>query len=551
MTENVTLPPKYQDLPEEQKERLRERYKEMQFEPGEAIGTLAAQSIAEPATQMTMETYHSAGAAKVSITLGLPRLVEIVDARKNPKTPSMTVYLDEDHTSEADARDVASRIRELKFADVVQEETVDIANLELRYALDEDMLNEYDLDYEEAADKLQGRKKSIDVSLEDETIVVVPGKDDYDLSDVQRIKKKCNNSKLGGVRGVEHVALAQEDGEWYIQTAGTNLKRVLNVDGVDPSRTVSNDLYEVKDVLGIEAARNIIYRELKDTLEEQGIEVDERWLLLLADIMTQDGTIQGATRYGICGAKDSVLARAAFEETRKHITNAAFEGEVDTLQSVVENIILGQVVPIGTGTVDLTASSMEDAVTVDEPELPDDVKEKRERAAREAAQPDEVDTVPEDILDHTVPEVEEMIAQRNYTVDALQTVLEQEKEGKDRKGVKDAVNDAITTAEYRAYLQGSIDDIMETVQEEDLDLTQLIDMEEAGANRPAVLQRLEERRNAERVLDGTVSEVEDRLEEYGGDLDMVRRIEEANKDRKGVKEAITKQEEERNQEDEE
>jgi DNA-directed RNA polymerase subunit A" len=386
ITQDLELPAKYQGRDDE--DELKQRYKEMLFEPGEAAGIVGAQSISEPATQMTMETYHSAGAAKVSITLGLPRLIEIIDARRNPKTPVMNVYLDEDHNDQESAREIAAEIQAVKFQDVVSQDSFDIAQLELEFVLDEDVLDEFMIDHEDVKAKLDSKLKKANISLDDNVLRAYPDDDDYDLTDLQDMKKKAVDIRLQGIKGIDHVVLLEEEGEWRIQTAGTNLRKVMKIDGVDTSRTVSNDLFEVKKVLGVEAARNLVLREMQETLGEQGINVDVRWLMMMADTMTKDGDVQGATRYGITGSKNSVLARASFEETKKHLTDAALKGEVDPINSVVENLILGQVIPVGTGLLELKAEPGK-ASPVEGPTVPLEQPEPEPEEAEEDADDEE------------------------------------------------------------------------------------------------------------------------------------------------------------------
>ena len=135
---------------------------------------------------------------------------------------------------------------------------------------------------------------------------------------------------------------------------GSNLAKVLEVDGIDGARTTTNNIHEVERVLGIEAARTTIINEAMNTLKEQGLDVDVRHVMLTADVMTVDGTIRAIGRYGVAGLKGSVLARANFEETIKHLTRAAATAEVDHLESIVENVMINQVVPVGTGMFELT-----------------------------------------------------------------------------------------------------------------------------------------------------------------------------------------------------
>jgi DNA-directed RNA polymerase subunit A" len=346
------LPPKYQNV--EVNENIKERYRQMQYQPGEAIGLVAAQSLSEPATQLTMETYHAAGAAQVSLTAGLPRLIEIVDARRNPKTPAMDVYLHDDYNNEEDAKGVARKLREVTLGDLVKKDTLDIMQLEAEYELNEDLLEDYDVDIEDVKSRVKESVKKAKIEIDDNSFVLT-STDDYDLRDLKNLKNDVQEARIKGIKGIEQVVIQENDGEWKLQTAGTSLRKTLKIKEVDEDRTISNDLYEVKKVLGVEALRQRIVDETNATLEAQGIGVDDRHIMLLADMMTKEGELNGTTRYGIVGEKDSILARSAFEETKKHLIQGSLKEERDDLDGIVENIIVGQAVPVGTGLIDLKA----------------------------------------------------------------------------------------------------------------------------------------------------------------------------------------------------
>jgi DNA-directed RNA polymerase subunit A' len=147
--------------------------------------------------------------------------------------------------------------------------------------------------------------------------------------------------------------VAQKDDEWVIQTTGSNLAKVLEIDGIDKRNVRTNNVFEIAATLGIEAARNALINELNSTLEDQGLEVDSRYIMLVADMMCSRGYLQQIGRHGIAGTKDSVLARAAFEITVPTIAEAALTGEVERLKGVTENVIVGCNIPVGSGTVDL------------------------------------------------------------------------------------------------------------------------------------------------------------------------------------------------------
>ncbi len=353
-----TLPEPYRglNLDNETQDWLDERYKKMQYEPGEAIGIVAAQSIAEPATQLTMETYHQAGGAQVSLTAGLPRLIEIVDARREPKTPAMDVYLKEDYNTREDATNLARKLREVKFTDLVVKDTIDIMQLQVEYELNSDLLEDYDIDMEDVRSRVKDSVKKSKLSIDDNSIVLESTEDDYTLRDLKDLKNKVEDSRIKGIKGIEQVVINEKDGEWQLQTAGTSLRKTLKIEEVDENRTVSNHLFEIKRVLGVEALRNRIIVETNETLGAQGISIDNRHIMLLSDLMTKTGGLKGTTRYGIVGDKHSILARSVFEETKKHLREGTLGGEEDELEGVVENIITGQPVPMGTGTVDLKPS---------------------------------------------------------------------------------------------------------------------------------------------------------------------------------------------------
>jgi len=331
-----------------------QEYEKSIVEPGEAIGTVAAQSIGEPSTQMTLNTFHYAGVAEINVTLGLPRIIEIVDARKNPSTPIMTVYLDEEHKYDREkALEVARRIEGTTLVNLAQSMTMDIINMEFVVEIDPERLEKSGLTMEKIKKKLETSFKTAAFEVEGYTLRVRPKKVEK-ISDLRRIAEKVKSHRLKGLSGVGKTVIRKEGDEYVIYTEGSNFKQVLKVPGIDPRRTRTNNIREIADVLGIEAARNAIIEEITKTMQEQGLEVDVRHIMLVADMMTLDGEVKPIGRHGIVGEKASVLARAAFEITVQHLFEAAERGESDPLNGVVENVLIGQPVPVGTGIVRLT-----------------------------------------------------------------------------------------------------------------------------------------------------------------------------------------------------
>ena len=175
-------------------------------------------------------------------------------------------------------------------------------------------------------------------------------------SDIQALfvlRTKILNQKIKGVPGISNMTLVKDAGEWIIQASGSNLALVLRVSGVDTVRTNTNNIFEIASVLGIEAARSALISEVLNTLDEQGLEVDIRHILLVSDLMTSKGYMQQIGRHGIAGTKSSVLARAAFEITVPTLALAAINGEIEQLKGVTENVIVGAPMPVGTGIVEL------------------------------------------------------------------------------------------------------------------------------------------------------------------------------------------------------
>jgi DNA-directed RNA polymerase subunit A' len=322
-------------------------------EPGEAIGVVTAQSIGEPGTQMTLRTFHFAGVKERNVTLGLPRLIELVDARKKPVTPTMDIYLDEEHrASREKALEVAREILFTQVGDLIERSETDYSGV-LTFYLSDAKLAERGCTIAEVNAVLEGNKKYEIKTTESKNLIKITVPDEPDAQTLLTMKSKLLNTRVKGVPDIERVTIVKQDEEWVIQTAGSNLAKVVIVDGVDTTRTTTNNVYEIWQTLGIEAARTALVKEITNTLEEQGLEVDVRHIMLVADLMTSKGYLQQIGRHGIAGTKTSVLARAAFEITVPTIARAALEGQIETLKGVTENVIVGATVPVGTGMVDL------------------------------------------------------------------------------------------------------------------------------------------------------------------------------------------------------
>ncbi len=346
-------------------EQVNSEYQSTRIEACEAVGVIAAQSIGEPGTQMTMRTFHYAGVAEINVTLGLPRLIEIMDARKEPSTPTMTIYLEPDFGADRDrAREVSWQIEAAtlqEFGDI----TIDMENMQIVVHLNSAVCEKRKISVatiiETAPRKIRERRHYRDfeheVDEKDAIINFMP-KNRESYQNLFQLAEHVRNVIVQGIDDIERVVVRKESGEYILYTEGSNLKDVFDVEGVDTRRTRTNNINEISQVLGIEAARNAIIHEAVSTLNEQGILVDVRHIMLVADMMCMEGEVKQIGRHGIAGEKESVLSRAAFEVTVNHLLDAAVANEVDELSGVTENVIVGQPIQLGTGDVKLIAKPM-------------------------------------------------------------------------------------------------------------------------------------------------------------------------------------------------
>ncbi|MCS7094755.1 MAG: DNA-directed RNA polymerase subunit A' [Thaumarchaeota archaeon] len=323
-------------------------YLQSLVEVGDPVGIVAAQSIGEPGTQLTLRTFHFAGVREQSILLGLPRLIEIVDARREPSTPLMRVYLKPPHNSDPRlAKLVARNIQSTYLKDLVTSFSVDLRRGQLVMKLDLETMKELGVTKKNLETSLKQYSPQV---LERELRITIP-KDH--LADVTSFRENVLSVKIKGLKRIAKAIVKREGEEYYIETEGSNLKEMLGVSEVDFTRIRTNDIHEVAEVLGIEAARALIIDEITNVLKEQGLDVDVRHIMLVADMMTVDGTVKQIGRHGVVRLKSSVLAKAAFEISVQTLLEAAMRGETDYLRSSVERILMGKEVPVGTGMVQL------------------------------------------------------------------------------------------------------------------------------------------------------------------------------------------------------
>ncbi|KAK2077195.1 hypothetical protein QBZ16_004829 [Prototheca wickerhamii] len=339
------------------------------IEPGATVGAFGAQSIGEPGTQMTLKTFHFAGVASMNVTLGVPRLKEIINAAKNISTPLMQVALAVD-TSEQAARIVKGRLERTLLGGVASSIQVVFSATSsfVRVRLDLERVRRLQLGLDAAsvrlalleAPKLKLRAEHVAALGEDVVEVRPPGGARAGggagaLFALQQLERALPEVIVCGIPTVERAVISKapaKDGgaeRFSLIVEGTDLAAVLGTPGVAGLRTTSNHVAEIVATLGIEAARSAVMEEIAYTMGQHGMAIDPRHTMLLADSMTARGEVLGITRFGIAKMKDSVLMLASFEKTTDHLFDAALHGRVDDVTGVSESIIMGIPMPVGTG----------------------------------------------------------------------------------------------------------------------------------------------------------------------------------------------------------
>lgn len=333
------------------------KYEETIADPGESVGIVAAQSIGEPGTQMTLRTFHYAGVREANVTLGLPRLIELLDVHRTPKTPIMKIYLKPEYSK--------SREEALKVARKLVYKTLEFVSTEIRVlhlrnlaliVLSDEALQEAGLKKSDIVKALNlAGFKNPKFSKKRSNVILVKLKEEKEAStlDFSASVEKLKLIPISGVPSITRASVEKEGDEWIIKTEGSNLMEVIKLPEVDPTRVYTNNIVEIQEVLGIEAARTALIREIKSTLEEQGLDVDIRHISLVASAMTASGKLKQIGRHGLSGEKVSILAKAAFERTVPTLVDGAIMGETDYMRGMTERVLAGEEIKAGTGIIDI------------------------------------------------------------------------------------------------------------------------------------------------------------------------------------------------------
>ncbi|KAG9046551.1 hypothetical protein FS837_004207 [Tulasnella sp. UAMH 9824] len=334
------------------------KYIRAKIEPGSTVGAVGAQSIGEPGTQMTLKTFHFAGVASMNVTLGVPRIKEIINAAKNISTPIITCKL-VSSSSEQSARIVKGRVEKTYLGDVasVIEEVWGPDTTFVGIHVDVDAIRKLQLeltmeDIRNAIVQAKKLKIKIHNVLEDplhknRIKVHVDGENKY--YQLKALKRALPGVVVKGIPTISRAIINILDktsergraGDKELLVEGYGLQKVMTTEGIVGEETTSNHVMEVQTVLGIEAARRKIIDEIQYTMSSHGMSIDPRHVMLLGDVMSYKGEVLGITRFGVAKMKDSVLMLASFEKTTDHLFDAAAYSKSDSIAGVSESIIMG------------------------------------------------------------------------------------------------------------------------------------------------------------------------------------------------------------------
>jgi len=337
------------------------KYRKSIIEPGTAVGAIGGQSLGEPGTQMTLKTFHFAGVASMNITLGVPRIKEIINASKNISTPIISADLLNKTADVKSARIVKGRIEKTIIEDVAEYIEVVIKPNEcyVLIKIDLEAIEKLTLEVDifsiaksiVLAPKLKIPENYVRIHKPDKIAVNIPMKGDTNelFYALEALKRALPKIIIKGIPSINRAVINEEKEGLKLLVEGYGLREVMAIDGVNGLESSTNHIIEMQQVLGIEAARNSIIKEIQYTMQSHGMQLDFRHCMLLSDLMTFKGEILGITRFGIAKMKDSVLMLASFEKTTDHLFDASFYGKKDSIDGVSECVIMGIPMHVGTG----------------------------------------------------------------------------------------------------------------------------------------------------------------------------------------------------------
>jgi len=348
---------------------------------GDAVGVITAQSVGERQTQMTLNTFHRAGLISTTVVTGVPRFSELLNATKNPKSCSATIRFKPPCKTIADARKLGSKIVLTLVADIIDKYKVEPFSEEPWYkvfcsAKDIQLDSNFRIRCFLKKETLFTRKinpmticQAIEEEYEDLTCIVSPlsvgildiffNPPSEDLAKVTIFCQKTmipqlKQTPIRGVPGITEIFYQDDDdGNWFAATTGSNFKMLANLPFIEFENLLSNDMWEIYHNLGVEAAREFLIEEFTNVVSSDGTYINARHIMLIADIMTQLGSIVSVSRYGMKREITGPIAKASFEESLCNFMNAGAFGEVESTKGCSASVMIGKTCKLGAGLCDI------------------------------------------------------------------------------------------------------------------------------------------------------------------------------------------------------
>ena len=370
------------------KKNINYQYNKSKISPGESVGVLTAQSIGERQTQMTLDTFHSAGVAIKTVITGVPRFSELLNATKEPKSRVCNVYFNKGNDTISELRDtIGNSIVQYNFEDLYKSYTINTENLEkpwyksfeilysnqfknysnnISFKIDIQKIHEYSIDIKLIAEKIEQEYDDIYCVFSPNYIgeldifintsqVEIPDDNEYIRKNYLNIYideviiNNINSLLICGIKNIEDIFYKRDDSKWMIETYGSNFQSLMSHPDVDKYRLISNDMWEIYNNLGIEAAREFLIEEFKNVISSDGTYINKRHILLLVDMMTFTGSILSISRYGMKKEHTGPLAKASFEESLDNFLKAGIFNDTENTDGVSASIICAKRSKIGTG----------------------------------------------------------------------------------------------------------------------------------------------------------------------------------------------------------
>lgn len=400
LRKQLQIPRIYPDMIPLLRAQIEKSYRSSMIQAGESVGVICAQSIGEKQTQTTLNTFHRAGQSEKTMTSGVPRFQELINATKKPRIVNHRIHFKDKQETIQDLRDmVGDRIVGTTFKDISTSISVELNKEEeswykayeilynnefrayphcISIKLNMNKIFEFKISLSKIVDFIHKEFDDLhcvfsppvngqldifveceNIELPDERILFVDSSNALEIYLEECVQPVLESINLCGIQGITEVFYVNEDGEWLVETNGTNsreintnfinYKELLALDIVDDTRTISNNVWDIYEVLGIEAARQFLIEEFMGILDG----INSCHPCLLVDRMTHTGSISSITRYTMKKDESGPFGKASFEETMDNFLNAAARGEIEPTKGVSASIICGKRATIGTGMIGL------------------------------------------------------------------------------------------------------------------------------------------------------------------------------------------------------